>query len=180
MYNAEVLSKFPVVQHFPFGSLFAWETDPNAKTIEASVHTSSQPKASTPSSTAPTARPQPPLRDPLADVSSKSTRAPSGMPATAAPWARATPQVPGGSNETTRAPWAAGRSAPPVPSGPNQPTRAPWLSSTPAPPLPRSGNTAAPWANARGALGAGNAAAVQDTTQENQQSTRAPWADKKP
>jgi len=24
IYNAEVLSKFPVVQHFPFGSLFRW------------------------------------------------------------------------------------------------------------------------------------------------------------
>ena len=30
MYNAEVLSKFPVVQHFPFGSILSWEQDPNA------------------------------------------------------------------------------------------------------------------------------------------------------
>ena len=43
MYNAEVLSKFPVVQHFPFGSLFSWETDPNAPAPPSSVHASSQP-----------------------------------------------------------------------------------------------------------------------------------------
>ena len=32
MYIAEVLSKFPVVQHFPFGTLYRWEHDPNAAT----------------------------------------------------------------------------------------------------------------------------------------------------
>jgi serine/threonine-protein phosphatase 2A activator len=30
MYNVEVLSKFPVVQHFHFGGLFKWQRDPAA------------------------------------------------------------------------------------------------------------------------------------------------------
>jgi serine/threonine-protein phosphatase 2A activator len=43
MYNAEVLSKFPVVQHFPFGSLFSWERDPDAEAPVQTVHVASQP-----------------------------------------------------------------------------------------------------------------------------------------
>ncbi|KAF1936390.1 PTPA-domain-containing protein [Clathrospora elynae] len=152
MYNAEVLSKFPVVQHFPFGSLFSFTPDPAAKAIQASVHTSSQPKAATPSSTAPTARfvagPQPSMRDPLAESSAMGTRAPGGIPATAAPWvtARSGSQVPGSSSQSTRAPWASGAAAPGVPSGLNQPTQASWASRTPAPP---GGGTTAPWADKR-------------------------------
>ncbi|KAJ4371884.1 Serine/threonine-protein phosphatase 2A activator 1 [Didymella sp. IMI 355093] len=181
MYNAEVLSKFPVVQHFPFGSLFSWTADPNAPKIQASVHTSSQPKAVTPSNSAPTARrtgPQHALRDPLAESSmnappSRLSQPPlrdplaagSGMPMTAAPWAKASgPNVPAGPNQPTRAPWASSTQTPAPPPGasstrlppPSEGTAAPWASSTRVPPpppgasstrLPPPGTgTAAPWA----------------------------------
>lgn len=171
MYNAEVLSKFPVVQHFPFGSLFAWENDPSAKSIQASVHTSSQPKSSTvPSSTSSTSaysspRTQPHLREPVGR-SSSSMSAPQRVQtplrdplartrfvATAAPWARPAsalyPEV-----------------GPDIPDGPNQPTRAPWSNrapaasaapAAPAPPTCAGGavGTTAPWAGRDVTVGRG-------------------------
>ena len=138
MYNVEVLSKFPVVQHFPFGSLFAWEKDPAAKQIQASVHTSSQPKSTSMTSpSAPTSR-QPAPRDPLA------AGGPAGMPMTAAPWAAARTGAPQGLRDPmaaggptgmpmtgmpmTGAPWAArgGAAMPAATAGPMETTKAPW------------------------------------------------------
>jgi len=102
MYNAEVLSKFPVVQHFPFGSLFSWEQDPNALPAENSVHTTSQPNTAT-------SRPQEGTKAPWANQSSGS-----GMGSTAAPWAATSKSTPSGVPPTT-VPWAtsSGRMVPP-------------------------------------------------------------------
>ncbi|KKY15763.1 putative serine threonine-protein phosphatase 2a activator 1 [Phaeomoniella chlamydospora] len=106
MYNAEVLSKFPVVQHFPLGSLFKWEKDPEAKQPSTSTHTTSQP-----------------LRNPLNQSQTSASRA----PATAAPWADTASKAPVGIVDgVTRAPWASQtRTLPPPPGGFNAMGRAP-------------------------------------------------------
>ncbi|KAJ5959693.1 Phosphotyrosyl phosphatase activator PTPA [Penicillium vulpinum] len=154
MYNAEVLSKFPVVQHFPFGSLFSWDRDPNAPLPSSTVHATSGPQA----------RPVAP------DSGLPSVAATRPMPGagTQAPWAN-----PGAGTQaippvgSTTAPWAGVRreglpvsmprgaarvsSALPdtsrMPPGPMAPTRAP----TQARPSPSQDGdadvrTKAPWA----------------------------------
>jgi serine/threonine-protein phosphatase 2A activator len=106
MYNAEVLSKFPVVQHFPFGSLFKWEKDPEAKAPPPSTHASSQP-----------------LRNPMdthAPSAARQTMPPPGSSGatTAAPWAGRSAQPPTGFvNGVTQAPWVNRTPAPPSSRG---------------------------------------------------------------
>lgn len=178
MYNAEVLSKFPVVQHFPFGSLFSWTADPNAPKIRSSVHTSSQPKAVTPSNSAPTTRrtgpqsfggPQNALRDPLAE--------PGRMSASQPPLRD--PMAAGGSMPMTAAPWAKA-AGPDVPVGPNQPTRAPWASSTRAPPPPgmNTARLSRPGTGTAVPSKRGEIAGAKERD-DGLESTMAPWADKK-
>ncbi|KAJ5669489.1 Serine/threonine-protein phosphatase 2A activator 1 [Penicillium macrosclerotiorum] len=144
MYNAEVLSKFPVVQHFPFGSLFSFDRDPNAIAPPTTIHTTSGPQG----------RPVVPDAGP---PSSATTR-PNIDAGTSAPWVTtgASTRVPP-SMDTTAAPWATGRPDAPLgarpvlpdtsrlPPGPMAPTRAPWVCGQ-APPPPDNGPTKAPWA----------------------------------
>ncbi|KAK3384238.1 Phosphotyrosyl phosphate activator protein-domain-containing protein [Lasiosphaeria ovina] len=115
MFNAEVLSKFPVVQHFRFGALFSWDQDPDAPAPAQSVHMANQPASAI--ATPPAAAPPP-------------VAAAAGAAGIAAPWAQATRMPPGTGGGPgipySKAPWASrgvgggagGSSAvPPLPRG---------------------------------------------------------------
>ena len=115
MYNAEVLSKFPVVQHFRFGSLFSWERDEEAVAPPASVHANSQPsKSHMSSSTQFPARapPHPSQAGTMAPWATKTLNTSTAAPrisqitetgaGTKAPWTVPSPAT----STTTAAPWA--------------------------------------------------------------------------
>ncbi|OJD24413.1 hypothetical protein ACJ73_04230 [Blastomyces percursus] len=112
MYNAEVLSKFPVVQHFPFGSLFRWEHDPTAVAVPSSVHVSNRPERSGG------------MTSPL-----PINPAAGGFQGTKAPWASPAGGMGGGVGPT-----APGMSAPFAPAQPGiRSLRAPPTAMTTAP-----------------------------------------------
>lgn len=114
MYDAEVLSKFPVVQHFPFGRFFKWERDPDAATpLGPSVHALQQPLSSDSgvSMNSSTGTPVP-----WAQQASSSSQPQTGMPSTKAPWASAHSGGMQGRDSNTAAPWASTSSRMPAPS----------------------------------------------------------------
>ena len=101
MFNAEVLSKFPVVQHFPFGSMFSWEADPDALPQPMSAQTANQPSPAGTSGT--------------------------GIPrtGTAAPWVHPS-RIPTGSAIPDDVPTSFPRGVPGTASNQHAVTRAPW------------------------------------------------------
>ena len=122
MYNAEVLSKFPVVQHFRFGFLFSFDQDPDAIPPPTSVHAANQP-----------------IRDGFGSLEAEkiaASRAPP-QPGTQAPWASQATSVPG-----TAGSWA--RKAPPRPNpaGATVGTAAPWAQEPTTMIDPADGNAA--------------------------------------
>jgi len=109
MYNAEVLRKFPVVQHFYFGSLFSWTEDPGKG--DEGLSTPQAYGADVPSSII---NPQVATRAPWAKPLGSAPPSQVGMDAmTRVPWVRApaTQPPPGQMAPTdggpmTKAPWA--------------------------------------------------------------------------
>lgn len=152
MYDAEVLHKFPVVQHFPFGSLFSWERDPGAKEVSTNVHLASQPE-----------------RAP--GTSSSLPKEASTASAMKAPWAT-DKKINLESEQGTKAPWATGATpAPRIEQG----TRAPWAAAggMAGGRNPPSRRTDAPL---RG-LKEGSSSEIPSNSKSNMPPpTRAPWA----
>ncbi|KAL5043297.1 hypothetical protein BDW71DRAFT_127872 [Aspergillus fruticulosus] len=132
MYNAEVLSKFPVVQHFPFGSLFSWQRDPNAPPPAANAHI-----------TATTRRTD--------EASNTSSASHLEGPGNSAPRTSANAQ--GLTTNVPRSPFPTPPDTSRLPPGQMAPTRAPWATTQPGGPAHPGDSTSAghvstkaPWA----------------------------------
>jgi serine/threonine-protein phosphatase 2A activator len=156
MYNAEVLSKFPVVQHFRFGSLFSWDQDPTATPAPVSMHTSNQP-----------------IRDgPALSLEDASARGPP-LEGTKAPWANKST-----TSQTSRMGTAAAPS-PTLAAAASRPNRAPVMARGGLPmrsPQPPSRD--APIMSARTPMPPQEPGVSSDGSSMPPPPTRAPWASK--
>ncbi|KAI5283330.1 Serine/threonine-protein phosphatase 2A activator 1 [Ascosphaera aggregata] len=124
MHNAEVLSKFPVVQHFPIGSLFRLEKDPNIPVPATNTHVPQSQFPGVNKAHAPLSSPKPFAKAP-------ST---SSSPMTAAPWETQAPRPShsaAAGMPITAAPWATRSQRPSSTEAQNMPmTAAPWATQT--------------------------------------------------
>ena len=131
MYNAEVLSKFPVVQHFPFGSLLSWDRDHSTPTPLPTMHTMSGADAMLGGT-----------RTSWANSGAPQALSSAGIPptGTAAPWARPQPNLTGSNAKGAKTPISSLPNRSNHPPGMMQSTRAPWAT--------KSSNVASPGARA--------------------------------
>lgn len=120
MYNAEVLSKFPVVQHFRFGSLFSWDQDTTPSPRPIPIQ---KPK--------PLSKGQ--VRSSETSIVSRTPHQAANLASTSAPWATqpSTLTLPVSS---TAAPWATPLST--TKTLPVSGTAAPWASRQPVTDVP--------------------------------------------
>ncbi|KAH7347191.1 Phosphotyrosyl phosphate activator protein-domain-containing protein [Plectosphaerella cucumerina] len=171
MFNAEVLSKFPVVQHFHFGALFSWDQDPNAAAPAHSIHIANQPN--------------------IQNFPAQGTAMPppggAGMAGTAAPWAAgAATRAPGAGSAGTAAPWAnaarapgAGAGVAGIPYSRVPPARAGGAMPPPSVTgrVPPSTTTSGPGPRTGTLAQAGNTKLKEDESTDGQITmTKAPWA----
>ncbi|KYK61044.1 hypothetical protein DCS_02184 [Drechmeria coniospora] len=125
MFNAEVLSKFPVVQHFRFGELFSWEEDPDAAKPTQSVHMANQP-AQVQAATA--KRPMHPLSGTSAPWAQATKMPPP--PGPGIPYSRAPPGPAAGSVTSRPRPLRDETSGTGLTAAQTSVTRAPWAKDT--------------------------------------------------